>query len=245
MNRAPSGAPSTTEQAPFSASPQSLLGRRYERAARGEPAAGDGTACAPRPGPANTVGGRPPSWLWLSAGVVVFSAALLSFQVQPLVARYLLPRFGGGSSVWTVCLLFFQTTLMLGYAYAHWMSRRLTLRWQLRLHAALLLASLALLPVLPRAGFEPDPARDPTASLLLFLVRHLGLPFLVRGTDLAASIPRRLADAHQLAVRALPFSIAPLEVYALWHRRTDADKANRWLRELLVAVHDQGPHISR
>lgn len=66
---------------------------------------------------------------------------------------------------------------------------------------------------------------------------HLGLPFLVRQTDLAASIPRRLADAHQLAVRALPFAVPPLEVHVIWHRRTDADKANRWLRDLLASLH--------
>ncbi|MGE0862209.1 MAG: LysR substrate-binding domain-containing protein, partial [Gammaproteobacteria bacterium] len=66
---------------------------------------------------------------------------------------------------------------------------------------------------------------------------HLGLPFLVRQTDLAASIPRRLADAHQLQVRALPFAVPPLEVHVIWHRRTDADKANRWLRELLASLH--------
>lgn len=65
---------------------------------------------------------------------------------------------------------------------------------------------------------------------------HLGLPFLVRQTDLAASIPQRLADAHQLSFRPLPFEMPPMEVHAIWHRRTETDKANRWLRELLATV---------
>ena len=66
---------------------------------------------------------------------------------------------------------------------------------------------------------------------------HVALPFLVRQTDLAASIPRRLAAAHQLSIRSLPFDMPPLEFYAIWHRRTETDEANRWVRELLVSVH--------
>lgn len=123
--------------------------------------------------------GRPSKVMLAVPGIVVFSAALLAFQVQPLVARYLLPRFGGGSSVWTVCLLFFQVTLTLGYAYAHWVARRFSLKHQLRLHSTLLIIALATLPVLPRVSFEADPLHDPAASLLLFLCRYLGLPFLL------------------------------------------------------------------
>jgi len=63
---------------------------------------------------------------------------------------------------------------------------------------------------------------------------HLGLPYLVHQSDLAASVPRRLADAHHLATLALPFDIPPLEVHAIWHRRTAADAANGWFRELLA-----------
>src|SRR5439155_7796022 len=54
--------------------------------------------------------------------LTVFLSAFLLFQVEPLLARYILPWFGGGSSVWTVCLLFYQVLLLVGYAYAHWIS---------------------------------------------------------------------------------------------------------------------------
>ena len=73
--------------------------------------------------------------------------------------------------------------------------------------------------------------------IVVRIAHHLGLPFLVRQTELAASIPARLADAHQLSTRPLPFEMPPLEVHAIWHRRTETDKANRWLWELLVSVH--------
>ena len=49
----------------------------------------------------------------------IFLSAFLLFLVQPLVGKQILPWFGGGSGVWTVCLTFYQSTLFLGYAYAH------------------------------------------------------------------------------------------------------------------------------
>ena len=57
-------------------------------------------------------------------GVAIFSSAFLLFQVQPLIAKIILPWFGGGAAVWIVCLLFFQLVLLLGYLYAHLLSRR-------------------------------------------------------------------------------------------------------------------------
>ena len=79
----------------------------------------------------------------------IFLSAFLLFQVQPLVAKMILPWFGGAASVWTVCLLFFQTTLLAGYAYAHFLSMRLTPRSQAAVHVALVAISLAALPIIP------------------------------------------------------------------------------------------------
>ena len=55
--------------------------------------------------------------------LTIFLGAFLLFQVQPLMAKFILPWFGGGPGVWTVCLLFFQTFLLAGYAYAHGLTR--------------------------------------------------------------------------------------------------------------------------
>src|SRR2546421_1204576 len=83
--------------------------------------------------------------------ITIFFAALLVFAVQPLLGKLLLPWFGGSATVWTACLMFFQVGLLAGYAYAHAASRWVPARGQAWLHVALLMASLALLPLAPSA----------------------------------------------------------------------------------------------
>ena len=60
----------------------------------------------------------------------IFTGAFLLFQVQPLIGKFILPWFGGSPGVWTTCLLFFQTLLLGGYAYAHFSSTYLKPRNQ-------------------------------------------------------------------------------------------------------------------
>ncbi len=64
--------------------------------------------------------------------VTIFASAFLLFLVQPIVAKQVLPWFGGSAAVWATCLVFFQTTLLLGYAYADIVVRKLTPRAQVR-----------------------------------------------------------------------------------------------------------------
>ena len=78
----------------------------------------------------------------LFAGTI-FTSAFLLFLVQPLIAKQILPWFGGSAAVWSICMVFFQVVLLAGYAYSDWITRRLGARAQARLHVALLLASLA------------------------------------------------------------------------------------------------------
>src|SRR6267154_2176779 len=66
--------------------------------------------------------------------LAIFSGAFLLFQVQPLSGKYILPWFGGGPGVWTTCLLFFQTLLVAGYAYAHALARIFQPRTQVAVH---------------------------------------------------------------------------------------------------------------
>src|ERR1041385_8944316 len=68
----------------------------------------------------------------------IFLGAFLLFQVQPLIAKYILPWFGGGPGVWTTCLLFSQVFLLGGYVYAHGTSRYLAARTRVGLHLVLL-----------------------------------------------------------------------------------------------------------
>jgi hypothetical protein len=111
--------------------------------------------------------------------LTIFIGAFLLFQVQPLIGKYILPWFGGSPGVWTTCLLFFQTALLVGYAYAHYTSRRLKPGTQALLHIALLLAALAFLPIVPSDSWKPQAPGDPTLRILILLAVNLGLPYIV------------------------------------------------------------------
>src|SRR4051812_38144226 len=50
----------------------------------------------------------------------IFTSALLLFSVQPLFTKMVLPRLGGSPAVWSVAMVFFQSLLLAGYAYAHY-----------------------------------------------------------------------------------------------------------------------------
>ncbi len=110
----------------------------------------------------------------------IFLSAFLLFQVQPMMGRFVLPWFGGGPAVWTNCLLFFQAFLLAGYAYAHWLGSRPSLRTQAFIHIGLLAASLLLLPIIPRADFwKPASASNPIGRILLLLTVTVGAPYLL------------------------------------------------------------------
>src|SRR5512143_398275 len=94
--------------------------------------------------------------------LTIFIGAFLLFQVQPLIGKYILPWFGGGPGVWTTCMVFFQTLLLGGYAYAHFISRRLNSRAQAIVHLVLLAVALALLPIIPNESWKPQGTGDPT-----------------------------------------------------------------------------------
>jgi len=123
--------------------------------------------------------------LWFTHAVrILFTLTLflssgLLFLVQPMVARIILPAFGGSSGVWTASMLFFQALLLLGYAYAHFASRALGARRHALIHVPLMGLALLLLPIpsQPRSGAEGQTM--PTLALLGELLRMVGLVFFV------------------------------------------------------------------
>ena len=124
-----------------------------------------------------------------------------------MMGRFILPWFGGGPAVWTNCLLFFQTVLLAGYAYAHWLGSRRSSRVQAGVHAALLAGSLAFLPIIPRADlWKPASSSDPSGRILLLLAATVGGPYLL----LSATGPLL---QHWLAIRSP--SKEPWRLYAL------------------------------
>ncbi len=112
----------------------------------------------------------------------IFSSAFLLFLVQPIVSKHILPWFGGSAAVWATCLVFFQTLLLLGYAYSDFVSRRLVPKVQVTLHALLLIASAVSLPVLAGDSWKPVGDEDPSRYILLLLAATVGLPYLMLST---------------------------------------------------------------
>jgi hypothetical protein len=108
----------------------------------------------------------------------IFLSAFLLFLVQPILAKQILPWFGGAAIVWTTCMVFFQLVLLLGYAYAHGLARlRGTL--QFAIHAALLGVALLFLPITPDASWKPEGGSNPVAGILALLSATIGMPYFV------------------------------------------------------------------
>lgn len=120
----------------------------------------------------------------LFAATVFLSASLLFF-VQPLFAKMVLPHLGGAPAVWTTAMLFFQSALLAGYAYAHLISTRLSIRRQVAVHAMLWAGGLAFLPLAVPEGWAFEPGAHPALQTLAVLALGIGLPFMA----LAANAP--------------------------------------------------------
>jgi len=112
----------------------------------------------------------------------IFVSAFLLFLVQPVMAKQILPWFGGSAAVWTTCLVFFQTALLAGYAYCDLTVRRLAPRRQLQLHTALLIVSAAVLPIVPAEHWKPLGSESPSWLILGLLGATIGLPYFLLST---------------------------------------------------------------
>jgi hypothetical protein len=165
------------------------------------------------------------AFTFASAATVVLSSFLL-FLVQPILAKQILPWFGGTSAVWTTCMVFFQCVLLAGYAYANWLQAQPP-RWQRQLHVALLIAAAFTLPIIPDAAYKPTADGNPAVQIITLLVVTIGLAyFSLAATSpllqrwLALSLPVASQSAvyrlfawsnagSLLALLAYPFAIEP------------------------------------
>src|ERR687897_2776853 len=128
-----------------------------------------------------TLAARTPLVATLPYAATIFLSSFLLFLVQPIIAKQILPWFGGSAAVWTTCLVFFQSVLLAGYAYAD-LTTRLGARRQAMLHIALLAVSLISLPILASAGWKPRGDEQPILRILLLLVATIGLPYFLLST---------------------------------------------------------------
>ncbi len=114
--------------------------------------------------------------------ITILVSAFLLFQVQPVIAKIILPWFGGSAAVWTTCLLFFQMALLLGYLYSHILARYLRRNVQTVVHVTLLVASALALPIIPHASWKPADPSDPILRILGLLALTVGLPYFMLAT---------------------------------------------------------------
>src|SRR5580704_4818041 len=109
----------------------------------------------------------------------IFLGALLLFWVQPMAGRMLLPLLGGVPAVWNTAMVFYQATLLAGYAYAHFATKQIGVRRQAALHLPLLLVPLLVLPIAIPHGWDPPTNHNPIPWLLTVLTVMVGLPFFI------------------------------------------------------------------
>jgi hypothetical protein len=112
----------------------------------------------------------------------IFLSAFLLFLVQPIIAKQIIPWFGGTSAVWATCMMFFQVALLMGYAYSDFVVRRIQPRTQSLLHIGLLLAALLALPIIPDEGWKPTEYANPTLQVFMLLLFTVGLPYFALST---------------------------------------------------------------
>ena len=115
----------------------------------------------------------------------IFVSALLLFSVQPLFTKMVLPRLGGSPAVWSVAMVFFQSLLLGGYAYAHYLMQLKSRVIPVVVHLALLIAALLTLPLSIASGWGIPPSSGYAFWLLGLFVVSIGLPFFA----LAANNP--------------------------------------------------------
>ena len=156
--------------------------------------------------------------------LTIFASAFLLFLVQPIMAKQILPWFGGSAAVWTTCLVFFQFVLLFGYAYSDWTTRKLKPGKQAILHVVLLAVSLAALPIIPDASWKPLGNEEPGMRILGLLALTIGLPYFLLSTTgpliqawFARSYPTTTVYrlfalsnfASLIALIAYPFAVEP------------------------------------
>ena len=114
--------------------------------------------------------------------IVVFLSAFLLFQVQPLIAKVILPWFGGTASVWNTCMMFFQIVLLLGYLYSHGLRMLTKPRTSWIIHSVVLLLALLMLPALPSEHLKPENYSSLSGEIIRVLSLSVGIPFFVLAT---------------------------------------------------------------
>ena len=182
--------------------------------------------------------------------LIVFLSAFLLFQIQPMIAKYILPWFGGTPAVWSTTLLFFQALLTGGYAYAYWLIGKVEKRRQGQVHLTLLGVALALLlatarmwasPITPGAAWKPQNVTFPVIDIFKILTVSVGLPYFLLATNsplMQAWFSRDYAGKSPFRLYALSNvgSLLALVTYPVLIEPTFALSGQGWIWSIGFAV---------
>lgn len=156
--------------------------------------------------------------------IAIFIGAFLLFQIQPMIAKMILPWFGGSAAVWITCMVFFSFYCFAGIFTLIFLTKIFTLKPQTIIHLILLIISLFLLPVKPLVKFISNSHDMPVREIIKLLTLSLGLPYFLLSTTSPLmqswysyvrqeAFPYRLFSlsngASLLGLLAYPFIIEP------------------------------------
>jgi len=151
----------------------------------------------------------------LSFAFAIFVSAFLLFEVQLLLGKVILPRFGGAPAVWTACIFVFQLLFLAGYGYSHALATWLPIRKQVIAHSVLLGISAIFIalaayirsaPIGSGANWQPQLGDDPSWAITKFLIAAIGLPFFL----LSATSPLMQHWFAQTGPSRLPYRLYAL-----------------------------------
>ena len=133
----------------------------------------------------------------------VFLGAYLSFQIQPLIAQWMLPQLGGTAAVWSASMLFFQVGLLLGYAYSFALTKYLRVNQQVLVHCGLFVFSCLFLPwgvpTPPPVGHDVTPM----ITVLISLGSVVGVPYVL----VTATAPLLQAWGYSFSATSSPYRL--------------------------------------
>ena len=143
-------------------------------------------------------GGVSPGLLLGVFGVAIFLSAALLFAVQPMFTKMVLPTLGGSPQVWSVAMVFFQTALLAGYAYAHLITRNLSGRQTVITHLVVMAVATFWLPLSMATGWGKPSAQGEAFWLLGLFAFSIGFPFENANRDRKST---RLNSSHSAKSR--------------------------------------------
>lgn len=139
--------------------------------------------------------------------MVIFLSSFLLFFIQPLIAKFFLPWFGGSSSVWAICLFYFTTMLLVGYLYAY-LINKFSFYYQKLIHSVLILFALITIfvnwfnwgvPLLVDVKSVTIGLNQPFLQLTKSLFISIGVPYFI----LSSTAPLLQSWAHKLKINSV------------------------------------------